>query len=1395
MKKLIIIFVLSLLSKGNIYASPLARPGDDKIPNTTDVRYSQRSTLPNYIAFEKTHYLPESSFKIWIQRFFADGNVDFIYIRSTKDRIGITQTQYQQRINGIEVQDGIVTTHSVNGMIRSISGEMYPSPSKTNIVSISKETARQIALNFIGAKKYRWEIPGADKMLQEQKRDPSATFFPIGDLTLVYPENSPGKTFRLAYRFDIFAMEPLVHKMIWIDVSNGKVLYTRQLLQDVNSPGTTTTLYSSSQNITTDLTSTGNYRLRESNRAGGVDIQTLDMNNGTNYYNAVDFTNTTNTWLSDGNTDAHWGAEEVVDFYWTKLNRNSIDGNGMTVYSYVHYDNALSNAYWDGYEMSYGDGQGNNTPFTALDVCGHEMTHGVSQYMVGGGGLNYAGESGALNESFSDIFGNTIEHFSRPSQYSWLIGEDIFSGGIRNMSNPNSFNDPDTYQGLHWASTNNPNSTNDYGGVHTNSGVQNYAYYLMVTGGSGTNDNGNSYNITGIGWDDAINIVYKALTYLSTNSNFSDSRAAMVQAAIDIFGACSQQVITTTNAWYAVGVGSIYTGGAVISDFIASPTIGCTTPFVVNFTNIGSTTNGNTYLWTFGDGSTSNLQNPTHTYSNYGNYTVSLTITPSSANCNSDTETKTNYISLSTTNNCIYCDTINDPPPGTLTIYSIQSGGYVSGTNSVGDKAFANKFSTFTPFTHVTGALVYFYGVRDGGNNASVQFNVMDATGTGGSPGNIIKSSSVSLLTLQNNLSLSGGQYIGTVAIDYPEPVAVTTPYYLAVKLVGFGSNDSLGIVTNTDADSPTNLFWVLGNNNIWNEVTNRYYLTSLDSYIAPIMTETPPKAIINANTTTVCAGSSIHFSGTNSQNASTNGYTWTFTGGNNSTSTDTATTITYSMPGIYQAILQVEGNCSGISSDTVVITVLATPNISATANPTQICLGDSTTLTATGGNSYSWDNGLGTSSSQVVSPTTTTSYQVTGYNSSCSSTFTLVVTVNNPADASFHYPSSIVCSNANQLTPVITNLGGNFSATPAGLNINGTTGVINPSISLPNSYIVKYTISGICGDSSLETITINTSNDASFAYPTGSICIGGGNITPMISNLGGAFTATPAGLTINPSTGEVDPSTSSVGNYLISYSFSGICGDTVAHNLSITANGDASFHYSNNSICQDTNLITATVNSSGGNFSATPNGLTIDLITGDINPLTSIPGSYIVKYELSGACSASTIQNIDVHPLPDVSLGEDIISCIDDQPIHLIGIPSGGIFSGLGVNGNTFNPGIGIGNYLINYTFTNNWGCSNTDQITVQVDSCLGIVTLSQNYLMIVPNPAKEKISILVSDNNTIQDVRLITDDGKLVQSTFKKIKENKCQLDISKLAKGMYYVYVTTGNGVIIDKIVKVE
>ena len=470
------------------------------------------------------------------------------------DQLGFVHYRVQQTINNFPVENAEYVLHVKNARLMSQNGKWLKKISSTMATSASlpENTALNKALQFIGASSYKWQDAEEEAFIKADTKNPLATYYPKGSLVYYSGENDVlSSSMRLAYKFDIYASAPVSRKIVFVDAVNGTILGSRELLHETNATGTAVTAYSGTQTITSDLYN-GSYRLREIGRGNGV--ETYNMKKGTSTARAVDFTDADNNWNNVNTTkdqyatDAHWGAEMTYDFYKNNFSRNSIDGNGFALKSYVHYSSNYFNAFWDGTKMVYGDGSSLDgfKPLTALDVCGHEITHGLTSFTAK---LVYSYESGALNEGFSDIFGTSIEWYARPAKKDWLVGADFYT--IRSMSNPNAYNQPDTYLGTKWYT-----SSSDNGGVHTNSGVLNFWYYLLTDGGNGTNDKGFVYSVTGLGMAKSQAIAFRALTvYLISTSKYADARTATIKAAQDLYGVGSNEETQTVNAWNAVGVG------------------------------------------------------------------------------------------------------------------------------------------------------------------------------------------------------------------------------------------------------------------------------------------------------------------------------------------------------------------------------------------------------------------------------------------------------------------------------------------------------------------------------------------------------------------------------------------------------------------------------------------------------------------------------------------------------------------------------------------------------------------------------------------------------------------------------------------------------------------------
>jgi Zn-dependent metalloprotease/PKD repeat protein len=672
MRKLIsFVLLLNILLFSNLSFAQTVLYGNDAkkiIPGTEILALEKNSLTPTYFKFDKGSEILFENLDYLLHKILKiDESLNYSLINQNKDQSGNVHYRYELTFLSYRIQDAMFIVHVNNGKIYAVNGNLFRNINLSNNIGLSESDALHQLLGKINAQKYKWQMPEEEMLLQKESNNPRATYYPKGEIVIV--KDKTKEEYLYTYSFNVYASLPLKRAIYCVDASNGNIVFENNIIHEGNANGTAVTKFSGTQPIKTDSLGPSSFRLRETYR--GLGIETYNMLKGTNYGNAVDFTDTDNLWNNVNTakdevaTDAHWGAGKTWDFFYYKFERNSIDNLGFKIKSYVHYDVNYANAFWDGQRMTYGDGNTSWQPLVALDICGHEITHGLTTFTAN---LNYSNESGALNEAFSDIFATAIEFYAKPATANWLIGDDIGTP-IRSMSNPGAFSQPDTYLGSAWYS-----GTADNGGVHTNSGVLNFWFYLLTNGGSGTNDNFQTYNVTGLGIDTAQSIAFRLLTvYLTSSSQYADARFYAIIAATDLYGACGQAVQSVCDAFHAVGIGNAFVSG-VQSNFIASNATFCQTPANVNFVN--QSNNGGSYLWDFGDGTTSTLLNPTHIYNSYGNYTVKLVTNGGS--CGIDSITKLQYISILPTNPCL----IIMPQTGSLTATACNGTLYDNGSSN-----------------------------------------------------------------------------------------------------------------------------------------------------------------------------------------------------------------------------------------------------------------------------------------------------------------------------------------------------------------------------------------------------------------------------------------------------------------------------------------------------------------------------------------------------------------------------------------------------------------------------------------------------------------------------------------------------------------------------------------
>lgn len=453
---------------------------------------------------------------------------DFKTIKISKDNLGMTHLKLQQEYKGIPVWGSQLILHaSSSGDLREINGRFRPNLNIDVTPAISSERALKIALDELGPTQYRWLNTEQEESIKEVFNDDSRTWKPVPKL-MIAPVNGNfnDSEYRLAWKMTIAADgSKLGNWEYFIDAQNGEIINKFNSIPDVSASGT------SNYNGTISFEANYNasihkFELYDATR----NIKTYTANNTATYPGTM-ITSYSPMFNQSNAVDAHWGMTEIYDFWDEVFDRDSYNDSGGLIKNTVDYvwaggesNNAQSPG---GGQFLFGAGDGSlYSSITALDIVGHEFNHAIDDFEAN---LIYQGESGAIDESLADIMGTVIEFYATPSKANWSVGEDCYTPGTsgdaeRYMNNPNDGGQPDTYHGMYWG-----------GGVHTNSGVLNYCFYLMTEGGSGINDNNAAYTVAGIGIVKSRAIAYRAHSeYLYSSSNFSNAREAFLSATDDL---------------------------------------------------------------------------------------------------------------------------------------------------------------------------------------------------------------------------------------------------------------------------------------------------------------------------------------------------------------------------------------------------------------------------------------------------------------------------------------------------------------------------------------------------------------------------------------------------------------------------------------------------------------------------------------------------------------------------------------------------------------------------------------------------------------------------------------------------------------------------------------------
>jgi thermolysin len=469
---------------------------------------------------------------------------------------GRTHERADQYYRGVRVFGGDISRQLRSGATESIFGTIYEGVDIDPAPAIDQDRAREMLGTRLG-------------------RD-------IDDRTaaelVVLPLDSGG--YALTWRFRVVSRADT--RMYFVDARTGATRLEYSDRKTQSAVGRATGVLGDSKKISVHAAS-GQFQARDDLRPPQIDtydmkgdpVRTDNFLNGRFNLSTSDLgSDSDNDWTDGALGDAHIYAGYTYDYYFKRFGRKGLNNADIRMQNLVHpvrrsdfqiyiedYEDFFVNAFYDGGGvMVFGEGLppnvtlfGQNWDFLAgaLDVVGHELSHGVTEYSAN---LIYRNESGALNESFSDMMGTSIEFFFQPQgggtmQADYLIGEDVIRpGGLRSMSDPGVFGDPDHYSKRFTGSQ-------DNGGVHINSGIPNQAFYLSIEGGTNRTSGLSVQGVGAANREQVEKVFYRAFTQLMpANATFSVARAATIQAARDLYGANSAAERAITQAWTAVGV-------------------------------------------------------------------------------------------------------------------------------------------------------------------------------------------------------------------------------------------------------------------------------------------------------------------------------------------------------------------------------------------------------------------------------------------------------------------------------------------------------------------------------------------------------------------------------------------------------------------------------------------------------------------------------------------------------------------------------------------------------------------------------------------------------------------------------------------------------------------------
>jgi bacillolysin len=1258
------------------------------------------------------------------------------------DELGYTHIRMQEVFKGVKLYGGEVVIHlSKNGKGIGFNGNYDIIPSNLNLTpKISGSNAIQTAISHLSEKMPIQKLSDIQSKLLDYNS-------PIID-TVIY-KKSLVDNYALTYHLTIYP-NILQRFEYFVDAQTGIILNSFESSCTIDGPRTSTAIDLNGVSRTINSYLTGStYSLLDVTKSmykptllSGM-IITGDMKNtyGANV-NIDDITNTTNSWTNPTAVSAHFNAGVAFDYYIKNHSRNSIDGNGGNVLSVINVPDqtsgkAMDNATWNGKFISYGNGDLVFKPLAgSLDVAGHEMTHGVVQKTAG---LEYRGQSGAINESMSDIFGCMMD------STNWTIGESILknttyfkSGAMRSLKDPHnggkSLNDIG-WQPKHMSEYYYGNE-DDYGdGVHTNSGIPNYAFYLFA------NSNVGRYN--------ASKIFYRALTnYLTKKSQFIDLRLAVIQSAKELFPNTNAD-IQAAASFDAVGIFDATSQKSNTSKTIL-PNPGNGHLLSINTDPLNL--NGIYRSYTSGAGLTplaGKVANNKISIADNGQYGVyigtdkkmySIITNPASTPTISVIQSQPIWSNVVVSKDGKRIAAVTSNSDTSIWMYDFNKTKWFrfklySPTFTEGVKAQGPVFADGLDWDHNGEYIIYdcFNSFKKSTGASAIEnwdingIHVWDLGADSAADGSIFKVFDLGEGENVGNPSLSkNSPYI--MAFDYLN--TTTNEYYVAgynfefdevgaifknntYSYPSYNRTDDTLAFTSIDANSKyivntirLNSDKISSSSLTANKLLSTskwptYYAVGMRSYVTP-----PPPFITIIGSTSVCAGSKVML-----KSSANSGNQWYLNGVVLKDSV--AATIYASVSGNY-TVITTQGTLSSDASTSVLVTIKSLPAVPTitSASAVTFCIGGSVMLSSSAGNGNQWyKDGISINGAVNTTYSVNTSgiYTVITTANGCSSSPSTATTVTvNPKPSAPVTVASSACEGGavnalsatasanNSLRWYGTNASGGTASTSAPTASSSTAGVTN-------YYVSQISAQGCESDRSVLVFTVNPKPLVPVTVAS-AVCIGGAvnalSATASANNSLRWYGTNASGGTASTSAPTASSSTAGVTNYYVSQ-----------------------------------------VNILGCESDRT-------LLKHTVNPLPTKP---VISW--SGVQFATTATGVNYQWL----LNNALIS---------------------GATAATHKP-LNTGDFKLRITDPN--GCINvSDSFKLVVTAINNLVTTpASNIATVYPNPASNKVVLEFETLPTMNlNFQLISLSGKVLSSTTGRNKVNI--IDVSKIKSGNYFIKV---------------